>query len=243
MIAAAHYADAVNRAGKLRMLSQRLVKACALRVLERGGAAPRRRRSTTRRGRSTPTSPRSEEPVEADLRRPARRRRGARGRAAGAAPRRRSPPADLAALDAAAERLLLQAEKLTRGLETAGLVTTLHVINVSGRQRMLSQRHAKEALLGLVLEARRRRAPRAPSWRAPPTTFEQALAHLRAIPLSTGEIRALLDDAERVWTDVVGAARQVGQASGARALDAASDAAARASSSSSPTATSAACRC
>ena len=39
VIAAAHYADAVNRAGKLRMLSQRLVKLYALRLLEPG--APR----------------------------------------------------------------------------------------------------------------------------------------------------------------------------------------------------------
>jgi hypothetical protein len=35
VIAAAHYADAVNRAGKLRMLSQRFVKATALRLLDR----------------------------------------------------------------------------------------------------------------------------------------------------------------------------------------------------------------
>ena len=34
----------------------------------------------------------------------------------------------LAGLDGAAEKLLQEAEKLTRGLETAGLVTTLHVI-------------------------------------------------------------------------------------------------------------------
>src|SRR5580765_1795675 len=39
VIAAAHYADAVNRAGKLRMLSQRFVKAGALGVLDRGLAA------------------------------------------------------------------------------------------------------------------------------------------------------------------------------------------------------------
>ena len=34
----------------------------------------------------------------------------------------------------------------------------------------------------------------------------------------------MLDDAERVWQEVAAAARQVGQASGARSLDAASDA-------------------
>ena len=40
VIAAAHYADAVNRAGKLRMLSQRLVKACALCIVEPGACRP-----------------------------------------------------------------------------------------------------------------------------------------------------------------------------------------------------------
>ena len=88
---------------------------------------------------------------------------------------------------------------------------------------MLSQRYAKEALLGLVLEGDAARAARAELARTA-ETFEQSLAHLRAIPLCTGEIRALLDDAERVWQEVAATARQVGQASGARSLNAASDA-------------------
>lgn len=222
VIAAAHYADAVNRAGKLRMLSQRLVKACALRALDRDAAA--------RAGQIDDATRQIDANIAALARSLSKPTFGDLLEAVAAAwaeVRALAAPAlaavDLAALDAAAERLLLQAEKLTRGLETAGLVTTLHVINVSGRQRMLSQRYAKEALLGLVLEGDAARAARAGLARTA-ETFEQALAHLRAIPLSTGEIRALLGDAERVWREVAAAARQVGQASGARALDGASDA-------------------
>ena len=222
VIAAAHYADAVNRAGKLRMLSQRLVKACVLRVLDRGSAGHAEQfDDATRqidaniaalaRSVSKPTFGDLLDAVAAAW----------SGLQALAAPALAA--GDLAALDAAAEQLLAQADKLTRGLETAGLVTTLHVINVSGRQRMLAQRYAKEALLGLVLEGDDARAARAGLARTA-ETFEQVLAHLREIPLSTGEIRTLLGDAERVWKDVASAARRVGEASGARALDAWSDA-------------------
>ena len=157
VIAAAHYADAVNRAGKLRMLSQRLVKAVRAARCSTA-AAPRHADQiddATRADRRQHRRPRQER-VEADLRRPARRRRAPRGPQVQALAAPALAAGGLAALDAAAERLLLQADKLTRGLETAGLVTTLHVINVSGRQRMLSQRYAKEALLGLVARRRRR---------------------------------------------------------------------------------------
>jgi len=222
VIAAAHYADAVNRAGKLRMLSQRLVKACALRVLDRGGAGHAEQIDDTTRqiDANIAALARSvSKPTFGDLLDAVA--------AAWSEMQALAAPAltagGLAALDGAAEQLLAQADKLTRGLETAGLVTTLHVINVSGRQRMLSQRYAKEALLGLVLEGDDARAARAGLARTA-ETFEQVLAHLRAIPLSTGEIRTLLDDAERIWRDVAAAARRVGEASGARALDASSDA-------------------
>ena len=222
VIAAAHYADAVNRAGKLRMLSQRLVKACALRVLDRAGTAHADQVDDATRQIDASIAALAKsvsKPTFGDLLDAVS--------TAWAEVQALAAPAlaagGLAALDAAAERLLLQAERLTRGLETAGLVTTLHVINVSGRQRMLSQRYAKEALLGLVLEGDAARAARAELARTA-ETFEQSLAHLRTIPLCTGEIRALLDDAERVWQEVAATGRQVGQASGARSLDAASDA-------------------
>ena len=222
VIAAAHYADAVNRAGKLRMLSQRLVKACVLRVLDRGSAGHAEQIDDATRqidANIAALAKSVSRPTFGDLLDAV----AAAWTELQALAATALVAGGLAALDDAAEQLLVQADKLTRGLETAGLVTTLHVINVSGRQRMLSQRYAKEALLGLVLEGDDARAVGA-SLRRTAETFEQALEHLRGVPLSTGEIRALLGDAERVWHDVAAAARHVGSASGARALDASSDA-------------------
>lgn len=45
--------------------------------------------------------------------------------------------------DKQAEQMLKDAENLTNFLESSGLVATLRILNVSGRQRMLSQRIAK----------------------------------------------------------------------------------------------------
>jgi AmiR/NasT family two-component response regulator len=221
VISAAHYADAVNRAGKLRMLSQRFVKASALRVLDRGLAASVEQLDETTRqiDANIATLARSlSQPTFGDLLEAVA--------AAWAKVQALAAPAPgdgrLGALDAAAEELLLHAEQLTRQLETAGLVTTLHVINVAGRQRMLTQRHAKQALLGLLLEGEAAQAARDEMARTA-QTFEQALTHLRSIPLSTSEIRFLLDKAERVWAEVAGAARHARQAGGARTLDGASE--------------------
>ncbi len=222
VIAAAHYADAVNRAGKLRMLSQRLVRLCALRVLEPGFASYAARLAETAgqidanigalgKSLSKPTFGDLLEAVAAAW---------SEVRALVGAP---FSTARLGSLDDAAERLLLQADQLTRLLETAGLVTTLHVINVSGRQRMLSQRHAKQALLGLALEGEAARLAR-DALAQTAATFEQAMAHLKSAPLSTAEIRDLLTQAERLWADVSQAARQVHAVAGARALDAVSEA-------------------
>lgn len=222
VIAAAHYADAVNRAGKLRMLSQRLVKLSALRVLEPGFAAYGGRLAETTdqidaniaalgKSLSKPTFGDLLEAVAAAW---------SEVQALVVAP---FSAARLSSLDAAAERLLLQADQLTRLLETAGLVTTLHVINVSGRQRMFSQRHAKQALLGLALEGEAGCVAR-DALAQTAATFEQAMSQLKSAPLSTAEIRDLLAEAERHWADVSQAARQVRAGAGARALDAASEA-------------------
>ena len=224
VIAAAHYADAVNRAGKLRMLSQRLVKACALCVVEPGHAGHDAQRADAcvqieahiaalAKSLSMPTFGDLHGAVAAawaDMLPIAGATRDVRGLAG------------LVALDAGAERLLAAAEQLTRQLETAGLVNTLNIINVSGRQRMLAQRHAKQALLGLLLDGDAARHAR-DALAETATTFEKAMAHLQAAPLSTREIRALLGDAERIWSHVAQSARHLHHASGARPLDAASE--------------------
>ncbi|NUZ07866.1 type IV pili methyl-accepting chemotaxis transducer N-terminal domain-containing protein [Piscinibacter koreensis] len=222
VIAAAHYADAVNRAGKLRMLSQRLVKACALCVLDpaAGSTAAQIADSVGQIEANIAALARSlSRPTFGDLLDGV----AAAWAALKAAVAQPLAAARVASIDALAEGLLLQAEQLTRQLETAGLVTTLHVINVSGRQRMLSQRHAKQALLALLLGGAQAAAMRE-QMAATAETFEDAMRQLAAAPLSTPEIGSLLADAARAWDDVTRAARQARSAAGARSLDASSDA-------------------
>lgn len=219
VIAAAHYADAVNRAGKLRMLAQRLVKLCALRL-----AAPASARDAAQLADSIAQTDANIAALGKSL---SKATFGDLLEAVETAwPPLRSlvaapalPATQLVELDRLAEHLLLQADQLTRHLETAGLVTTLHVINVSGRQRMWSQRFAKQALLGLLLTGE-------PAQRArndldqTALAFEQAMDYLRTIPLSTREIRASLNAADAAWATLVQASRQVRSAAG---LDALSD--------------------
>ena len=226
VISAAHYADAVNRAGKLRMLSQRLVKLYALCLLEPAATAwePLLARAAGEIDATIGVLGKNvSKPTFGDLL-AAVADAWQEAQSLLALPVCRSR---VSQVDAVAERLLVQADQLTRQLETAGLATTLHVINVSGRQRMLCQRHAKQVLLGLLVGADsgvgavgRGDAER----QATAATFAAALAELRSAPLSTPEIRALLQAADAAWTDVVRATREVRAGHGVRALDQASEA-------------------
>jgi AmiR/NasT family two-component response regulator len=159
VINAALYGDAVNRAGQLRMLSQRLVKLHAARAAGLdpdaiGAALAESARQTDdtiailRRGLSKPTFGDLIDSVANPW---------ARLKAAMASP---ATIARLPEIDDLAEDLLRSAERLTTNLETAGLATKLRVINVSGRQRMLAQRMAKLALMTALIDPPRgREAP------------------------------------------------------------------------------------
>ena len=199
VIDASRYAESVNRAGLLRMLSQRLVK---LHALMCDGVTPDTTAALFRDSieqieanlailGKTLSKPTFGDLLEAVLT-PWGRLKTALAHA---------PSVDrLPAIDALAERLLTQAEALTRTLETAGFAAALHVINVSGRQRMLVQRLAKLAVVASLAPA----GDVAPTSRAAMKTTEQAfvngLAYLARIPLSSPEIRAALDAAVADWT-------------------------------------------
>jgi len=112
----------------------------------------------------------------------------------------------LPAIDQDAERLLELSDRLTQALENAGLAPTLHVINVSGRQRMLAQRLAKLALLrqGPALSA----TEPLPQELAPTAeAFERGLAYLKEIPLSTPAIREATAAADLRWQEMLAAVR------------------------------------
>jgi AmiR/NasT family two-component response regulator len=221
VIAAAHFAEAVNRAGQLRMLAQRLVKLYALQLAGVRVAAPGLLEESCNRvdanlaalGKSLSKATYGDliEAVSAPW---------------GALKAVLSAPVDAKGLneaDALAERMLLHADRFVSSLETSGVANSLHVINVSGRQRMLSQRVAKQALLGVLLEGDAATAAAAEAERAK-TEFEEALQFLNAAPLTTREIRESLDEAGRHWAAMAKALARVRSAEGQKALGEGSEA-------------------
>ena len=197
VIDSARYAEAVNRAGQLRMLSQRLVK---LHALMCAGVTPdltaRLCRDSLEHIESnlailgrTLSKPTFGDLLEAVTTPWAPLKAALAG----------APALDrIAEIDALAERLLVNAEALTKTLETAGFAAALHVLNVSGRQRMLSQRLAKHALIGTLVKGEPAQASRITA-AATEKAFVEGLAYLNAIPLSTEQIRALLGEAGAAW--------------------------------------------
>ena len=113
--------------------------------------------------------------------------------------------------------LLTQAERLTTNLESAGLASTLHVINVAGRQRMLSQRLAKQALLGALHPPADRAGARRTA-QATEASYLDAMSYLRAIPLSSREIRDDLEGADLAWRRLGDALVDASTAAGQREL-------------------------
>ncbi len=212
VIDSARYAEAINRAGQLRMLSQRLVKHYALTC---AGIRPDETKglfadsiglvdgnlAILARILSKPTFGDLLDAVLAPWK-PLR--------TALAAP---ALVGRLQEIDRLAERMLLRAEQLTANLEIVGLAAALHVINVSGRQRMLSQRLAKAALMTTLLNGKAAAAAEATVTK---TTAElvEGLAYLNALPLSNAEIGGELARATQAWDRFQAALVQTGTGTG-----------------------------
>jgi AmiR/NasT family two-component response regulator len=193
VIAAAGLAEAINRAGQLRMLSQRLVKLYALASM--GVDCSSQAESCARVDANLSTLVKTlSKSTYGDLldavTTPWTLLKTLLAATVDAV--------RLQEADALAERMLLQADRLVTALETTGAATTLHVINVAGRQRMLSQRVAKQALLAVLLTGEAATQASAETERSR-HAFEEALGYLNAAPLTTRDIRESLDEAGRVW--------------------------------------------
>jgi hypothetical protein len=202
LIEAARSVEAINRAGQLRMLSQRLVKLCLLEALEVEPQSAQALRAVSIRrvednllalGELLARAPLADrlDAVRAAWQGLERALRPAPGTPAGAP--------DLGDVDAAAQGLLDAAECLTAALEASSAVAGRELVNLAGRQRMLAQRAAKLALFE-VHSGGARKAEAAQQTAALARDFDAALAALRAAPLTSGDERVLLDDAARAWS-------------------------------------------
>lgn len=205
IIHSAHFAEAVNRAGQLRMLSQRLVKLHLLASagVQAGICGQRLAESLSRIDANLALLGKGLSAASfGDLLTQAQATWAALKAALQGA------PGPVPAVDALAEQLLQEAERLTTSLESAGSVAPLQVLNLAGRQRMLSQRFAKLVLMDWLgggpadTEALATAAQR---------EFEQALAYLNHIPLSTPDIRQALEAAARDWQQLLAATPQAGR--------------------------------
>ena len=102
---------------------------------------------------------------------------------------------DVVMLDDLAELMLKNAESLTEFLESSGLVASLHVLNVAGRQRMLSQRITKLCFMLAIRPDAGRLAQLAELTK----TFQTAMVYLVDVPLSSPSIRENLQAAQKDW--------------------------------------------
>ena len=222
LIDAARDAEAINRAGQLRMLSQHLVKLYALQCAGVDVAAARTAllASTERvadnldlleRGLSKPTF--------GDL------LKALRSIWQQLAPALASTPqtARLAALDAAAERLLESSDQLTAALEAGNAYAPLALVNLVGRQRMLSQRIAKQALLATLLGGDTAQAAAADAVRTI-SAFEAAQARLIATAESLPSLRDELAQVAPPWQQLLKGLHDAASEAGRRSVAEASEA-------------------
>lgn len=108
------------------------------------------------------------------------------------------PPtrAGVVALSLQADKMLASADLLTAALEASARQPSARLINTAGRQRMLSQRLAKNYLLGAAGAESKLSRDQLTNDRA---EFRQNLATLAAAPVSTLAIRNELELARSQW--------------------------------------------
>ena len=199
IIQSAQAADVLNRAGQLRMLSQRLVK---LHLLHRAGVQPAQQAELLQasvqwvEGNLAVLRKTLSQPTYGDLLdQVVQGWEGLHSALHNAG--------SLEEADTSAERLLQAAERLSTSLESGDAGAPLQVLNLAGRQRMLSQRFAKDTLLLALGAAPLKQATE--SMATSRAAFEHALTYLNGIPLSTPDIHSALQAAGLAWLRMVAA--------------------------------------
>ena len=199
LIDAARAAEAVNRAGQLRMLSQRIVKLQALRLagIEVGSATAVLEESSRRVQSNLQTL---QELLPGATQGHLLRQAGQTWVRIDSALRTPATPQSLAELDQLAEVLLEQADRLVQAVGSTEPTGGLQVINLCGRQRMLSQRLAKQVLLAGLTDGPRAAAS-AQGASATAAEFDRALQSLREVG-GDRESQEQLDGATRCWLEL-----------------------------------------
>jgi hypothetical protein len=213
---AAGGAHAINRAGQLRMLSQRLVRLAAQRLLKIGprAAAALQEASMGRARENLALLARHCDGTAAAL---ARADAARCWEALAGELDRRLDRAALARIDTRAAALLAAAEHLTEVLQSVAGRRALHIVDLCGRQRMRVQRLAKEYLLAVIDAPRGARTAPGP---APGLIdeFERAQEELEAAPLRSPAIRAAQSEVRDDWLRLVAGLRTSDPHAGARAV-------------------------
>lgn len=198
VIEASQWAEAINRAGQLRMLSQRIVKLAVQRL---AGIDARRARAlqdeSVERARvnlaylaACPRLVDAPAATQAALQAVA-----SAWEALSAQLTPRLTAAQLAEVDRRAMVLLDGAEALTRVLEHDGGRRALRLVNTCGRQRARVQRLAKDVLLAALLAEPARLEGLTPRLDEIATAF----AELEQAPLASVDTRQLLAAAQEEW--------------------------------------------
>ncbi len=219
IVESARLAEDVNRAGQLRMLSQRLGK---LFLLQWAGVPPTQCRAqfdeSLQRVEANLAylSKSLSAPTYGDLLLQVMQRWNGLKQVLHSAPAELTAAA-YAQVDELADQLLQAAERLTSHLELASAAPPVRVLNLAGRQRMLSQRFAKYAVLGIVGDAPlvQRCDTVMVEARA---AFERALTYLNGLPLSTRGITQELEAAGVGWLQMLALAKDARHAVGAQRL-------------------------
>lgn len=212
---AAQWADAVNRAGQLRMLSQRLVRLAAQRLLgiDPKGARALQAESLQRLKENlemlaTACAGTSAQSQVAGTRALADALRVALDAA--------NDPVALRAADERAEALREAADALTEAVEAVAGRRSLHIVNTCGRQRMHVQRAAKCGLLASVDTPHADESLAA--LQAALDEFESHQRELESAPLTSPQIRESLQAVRDEWLRLLGGLRATDPRDGCRAL-------------------------